>query len=99
MKSRRGLTTAYIILSLISSIVTWVILYVVYIFVFGPALVIPANTILGDFGSKYPQMNLIVANVVSQTNAAFVLIAIGVFFFMLVAPYIFEPISGGSETY
>lgn len=68
-----------------------------YIFVFAPVYVVPVNDILGQFGSQYPALQTMAANLTSGENAAFVIVAIGVFFFMLIAPYLFEPLSSGES--
>ena len=89
---RRAITTAYIILSVASGVISWALLYGLYIWLF-PAYVSTANDILGQFGSTYPSLNTFVGNLTSDVNAAFVLIGIGVFFFMVVAGFLYEPTS------
>jgi hypothetical protein len=89
-------TTAWIILSVISGIISWVVLYGLYIVLFAPFVMVE-NTILGNFGTTYPVLNTFVANITSGANAAFVIIGIGVFFFMMVAPFLFEPTSIGGD--
>ncbi len=96
LRKRRAITSAWIIVSLVSAIITWAIMYLVYVAVF-PGYVLTANSILGQFGAQYPQLNALVGNLTSQINAVFIIVSIGVFFFMLLAPYLFEPLSGGSS--
>ena len=95
---RRAITTAWIILSLMSGIITWVILYLLYIYLF-PGYVATANSITSLFGGQYPALNSFVGNLTSNVNGAFILIGVGVFFFMLVAPYLFEPVSSGGDAF
>ena len=77
---------------MISGVVSWVVLYVLYAILFPPFVSIQ-NTIVGTFGVQYPALQAMATNLTSLANAAFVLIAIGVFIFMLVAGYLSEPLS------
>lgn len=81
---------------MVSGIISWVVLYALYIVLFAPFVTIQ-NTILGMYGVKYPMLNTVAANLTSTANAAFVIIAVGIFFFMLIAPFIFEPTSVGGD--
>jgi hypothetical protein len=85
-------TTIWIIFSSLSAIVVWVLLYFTYVFIFAP-LVTVSDFVAQNFGGTYPQLLPLIANVVSEANAAFVAVAVGVFVFLMIVGYFFEPTS------
>lgn len=89
---RRAITSAWIIVSLLSGILTFFIMYSLYIFLM-PVYVVPVNQILSEFGASITQLNNYAGNINEDINADFIIIPVGVFFFMLVAPYIQEALS------
>ena len=91
-------TTPWIIFSSLSAIVVWALLYFTYVFLFAP-LVVVGNFVAQNFGVQYPQLVPLIANVVTEANAAFVMVGLGVFVFMMIIGYFFEPTSTSVGSY
>jgi hypothetical protein len=77
---------------MILGVITWVILYTVYVFIFPPFVAVQ-NTVVGLYGVQFPTLQTMATNLTSDANAAFIIIAIGVAGLMVFVGYLAEPLS------
>jgi hypothetical protein len=91
---RRAITTAWVILSTASGIVSWGVLYAMYVFLFAPFVDI-GDTAVSDLGGQIPQLVGFWQGLYSDMNAAFIIVGVGIFVFFMVLGFLFEPQSQG----
>lgn len=85
-------TTAWIFISALTAALSYVGLTMAYIFLM-PVWVSFANTAVMVEGPTTPGLNTVTGYLTSNINEAFVLLAVGIFIFMYIAPFRQEPTS------
>ena len=90
-------TTAWILVSIVSGIVAYVGLYMAYVFLIPPWIIFALQMTQVRPGDS--TLNTILGNLTNNINAAFVIIAVGIFFFMLISGYKDEPTSLSVDMY
>ena len=79
-------TTAWIFISALTAAISYVALTLLYLFVM-PSWVSFANTVNVVAGATTPGLNTLTSYETSNINAAFIILAIGIFVFMYLAPF------------
>ena len=98
-KRRGAVSSGWIIISVLSGVVSYVFLYMAYLFIF-PAWITTADTTVANYGEQCLKLSTcvlqqLVTTLTTELNISFVLIAVSIFIFMLFAGFRTEPSSSG----